>query len=123
MDPAWITALIALTGAVVAVLAWTGRHAWRAARRVARFLDDYQGQPARDGLPERPGIMARLSSVEELVAHVAAETRPNHGASLRDVVHQTAQDVADIKAQQTGMWRRMEHFETQHAGREGEEQR
>ena len=69
-------------------------------RRVGHFLDDYQGQPSRDGRPATPGFMGRLGSVEEMVAKVLQETTTNGGQSLRDVVQKTAADVADIKDEQ-----------------------
>ena len=115
MDPAWLTALVALIAAVCGGLAWALRWAWRILRRINHFLDDYAGQPARDGMPARPGFMARLTSVEEALAHVVAETKPNHGSSLRDVVHQTARDVAEIKTEQAAVRARLELFDARHA--------
>ena len=41
--------------------------------------------------------MERIQNVEQIATTVLAETRPNGGSSLRDVVHQTAADVADVK--------------------------
>jgi hypothetical protein len=107
----WLTAFTALAVAVAGCLLWGGRTAWRAVRRVGHFLDDYSGEPARDGMPARPGLMARLTSVEESVAHLATEMQPNHGSSLRDVVHQTARDVADIKNEQALVRNRLELFD------------
>jgi hypothetical protein len=111
MDPAWITAALALAAAVGGLAAWGIRWTWRILSRTTTFLDDYFGEPARDGVAARPGVMSRLQAVEDSLAHVVAETRPNHGNSLRDVVARTAQDVADMRG-------RMELFETQRAGRE-----
>lgn len=116
MDPAWLTALTALAVAVAGCLLWMARHTWRVIRRVIHFLDDYSGQPARDGMPARPGLMARLTSVEESVSRLAVEMQPNHGTSLRDVVHQTARDVAEIKQDQVSMRARMEQIETRRRG-------
>ncbi len=103
MDPAWLTALTALAVAVGGLLIWALRHAWRVLRRVTRFLDDYAGEPARDGMPAKPGFMARLASVEQILTRVLAETQPNHGTSLRDVVHRTADDVAEMKTAQDAL--------------------
>ena len=66
-----------------------------------------------------PGVMARLKSVEDLVAKVWRRRTPNGGSSLRDVVARTAANVAEIKADQGKMRDRMEQLETQRAGREG----
>jgi hypothetical protein len=118
MDAAWLTAFTALAVAVAGCLLWAARHTWRVIGRVIHFLDDYSGQPSRDGLPARPGLMARLATLEESVQRLATEMEPNHGTSLRDVVHRTAGDVADIKQEQALMRARIELFETQRAGRE-----
>ena len=122
MSAAWLTAAVALVVAVFGGLAWAGRWAWRILRRVTHFLDDYAGRPAEDGLPARPGFMARLASAEESLAHVVAETSPNHGTSLRDMVMRTAQDVADIKHEQAGVRTRLELLQAQQAARHGEAQ-
>lgn len=97
VDPAWIVALVTLATAVTGLLVWLGRTGWHAARRVGRFLDDYFGEPAHDGLAPKPGVMARLSAVETQLRDIGAEVHPNSGHSLRDVVHQTADDVSAVK--------------------------
>lgn len=119
MDPAWLTAAIALVAAVFGAVAWAVRWAWRILRRITHFLDDYAGQPARDGMPARPGFMARLASAEEALAHVVAETKPNHGQSLRDMVVRTAADVAEIKTEQAAVRTRLELLQAQRS-RHGE---
>jgi hypothetical protein len=119
MDPAWLTAFVALAVAVFGALAWMTRWAWRILRRVTHFLDDYAGRPAEDGRPATPGFMARLASVEESLAHVVAETKPNHGSSLRDVVQMTARDVAQIKTEQVAVRARLERFDAQAPSDEG----
>jgi hypothetical protein len=118
MNPGWVAAITGLAVAVVTVLGWAARSGWRVIRRTMHFLDDWLGEPERDGLDAKPGVMARLQSVEDLVARVADETRPNSGRSLRDVVARTAADVADIKHEQTSMRARIELWERQRAGRE-----
>lgn len=99
-------------------MAWGFRWTWRILRQIGHFLDDWLGEPARDGLAAKPGVMARLGSVEESLAHVVAETKPDHGRSLRDVIGRIETDVADIKTDQGSMRKRIELFETQRAGRE-----
>ena len=97
MSPEWITAVTAFTVAMCGLMGWFAKKLWHSARRVGHFLDDYMGQPARDGMPAKPGFMARLGSVEELTGKIAAEMTTNGGRSLRDVVQQTAGDASDIK--------------------------
>lgn len=98
MSPEWVAALVALVVAVFGCVAWAMRWAWRILRRVVHFLDDYAGTPAQDGRPAVPGFMARLANVETQLGHVVAETSPNHGRSIRDLVLKTADDVAEITA-------------------------
>jgi hypothetical protein len=100
MNPEWVAALTALAVAVFGAMGWLAAIAWRVLRRVVHFLDDYAGRPEIDGRPAVPGFMARLVLVEEQLTHVVAETSPNHGTSLRDLVHRTAADVAVIKDEQ-----------------------
>lgn len=111
MSPAWITALVALIAAVGGLAAWALRWAWRILRQTAHFLDDWRGEPAHDGLPATPGVMARLGSIEETVARVVAETTPNSGKSLRDAVGRIESDVRNLTTDQGEMRRRMELFE------------
>lgn len=108
MNPAGVAALTAIAAATFTFLAWAASCAWRVIRRTMHFLDDWLGEPAHDGLPVKPGVMARLRSVEEQVARIVAETTLNGGGSLRDVVARTAVDVADIKHEQAGVRTRLE---------------
>lgn len=129
MDPGLLTALTALAVAVFGLLGWVARLAWRIARRTSHFLDDYFGEPARNGLAARPGVMARLQGVEDLVTRcitelgkVAAETKPNGGASLHDVMTRTEQAVEQVRAEQETMRTRMEQIErrrTEHGSEDG----
>jgi hypothetical protein len=47
--------------------------------------------------------MARLASAEEQIGRVLAGTQPNHGESLRDVVHKAVADIAEIKTDQAAL--------------------
>jgi hypothetical protein len=96
----WLAAAVALAVAVCTGIAWLTRWLWRLAKRTVHFLDDWNGQPAHDGMEARPGVMARLHSVEELAAKILHETTPNGGGNLRDAVRLIAQDVTAIKDEQ-----------------------
>ncbi len=121
MDAAWLTALIALATAVGGLIVWCGRWAVRILMRTTRFLDDYFGEAERPGVAQRPGVMARLQALEAGLAKVLAETRPDHGHSLRDVVHKIREDVSDVKTDQAAMRARLELFEHQREDREGKD--
>jgi hypothetical protein len=97
MDPAWITAALALCAAVLGTLAWLGRKLWRGFRRTQDFLDDWAGHEERPGVIARPGVMERLQSVEYMLTEVRGQIFPNGGTSMRDDLNAVRRDVADIK--------------------------
>lgn len=59
-------AIIAGSLATIGTVLWK---LWRAIRPVFRgvqdFLEDWNGEPARRGVPGRPGVMERLADVED----------------------------------------------------------
>jgi hypothetical protein len=75
-----------LAGVAVAVVSVLGvvAVAWRAWRKFhksfGRFMEDWNGEPARPGVPAKPGVMVRLASIEK-------EIHPNSGSSLRDAIN------------------------------------
>lgn len=56
-----------------------GRGFARRGKGLANFLEDWNGEPARKGVPARPGVMERLANVEK-------ELTLNGGRSLKDTV-------------------------------------
>ncbi|MGN6607955.1 MAG: hypothetical protein ACTHMS_13210 [Jatrophihabitans sp.] len=56
-------------GGAAGLVGWIIRKAWLGLARVRRFLDDYEGTPARPGIPERPGVMTRLQSIDHRLAN------------------------------------------------------
>lgn len=115
VNPAWFSALTAFSIAICGLAAWGLRWGWRIVRRISHFLDNFFGEPAHDGLPATLGVMARLASIEDTVAHVVAETTPNSGKSLRDAVGRIEADVRILTTDQGEMRRRMELFEARRA--------
>lgn len=103
MTAGWVAAVAAGATAGGAFVIWLTRLLWHTLQRTIRFLDEFFGEAARDGMPARPGVIARLAALEAGQRSIVAETRPNGGTSLRDVVHRTAADVAVIKDRQAEM--------------------
>ncbi|PYC83465.1 hypothetical protein C7C46_09030 [Streptomyces tateyamensis] len=81
----WAGAVVALAG--VLALVWRGTRGLRLlGRRVGEVVDDWQGTDARPGVPAHPGVMVRLGAIEDRLAAVEHEMRPNSGSSLRDAL-------------------------------------
>ena len=94
--PAWISALVAASTLTLGILAVLLRMGWNVVTRTRRLLDDLLGEPARQGVPERPGVMARLQGLTEEIAKVRAQVIPDGGgASLRDAVDRLSADLAE----------------------------
>jgi hypothetical protein len=55
-------------------------------KRFIHFLDDYFGEEPRPGFDGRPGMQERLRFMEEEIACISFEMRPNHGTSIKDAV-------------------------------------
>ena len=64
---------------------------WRLTRMAFHFFDAWNGEPARDGLPARPGVVHRVISIE-------AELRPNGGGSMKDSLARIEENQAEVKA-------------------------
>lgn len=97
---AWLGVLTPVVVALAAFAVWLARLLWHTLQRTIHFLDDYFGQPARDGTDARPGVMARLAALERIVQEIRAETKPNGGTSMRDSVSRIERDVGDVKDEQ-----------------------
>ena len=121
MNPAWVASLTALTVAVFGLIGWAARHGWHLLRGTSEFLDEWGGRPARHGLPATPGVVARLTEHEKLLSKLVAETQPNGGSSLHDVMARTERAVEEIRAEQAKMRARMEQLETQRHDRDDPE--
>jgi hypothetical protein len=93
-----VISLVSWTGGVI-VFVWK---VWpilnsvrRIADRVKDMLDDWFGEPARAGVPERPGVMVRLDRLEHSTvaaarssASAAYDSKPNGGGSAMDHLKQ-----------------------------------
>jgi hypothetical protein len=83
---------------VALVLAGFNKFIWPNIKRWGNFLTDWEGEPARPGVAEKPGVMTRLQVVEFDLASVKAEVHPNHGKSIKDVVNDTNKSVRELHA-------------------------
>lgn len=93
----------AITTAVAGVIGLS-RGAARRGRRLADFLDDWNGEPERAGVPARPGVMTRLASIE-------GELRPNGGGSMRDAVARCETGLEAVNGRLTTMEARLTALE------------
>lgn len=73
-------------------------------RRTVHFFDDWFGEPERDGVPGRAGVMRRLQLIDEhgertdtRLDAIEHQLTPNSGTSLHDAVTriETAVSSAD----------------------------
>jgi hypothetical protein len=92
MSLATIESVATIAGAAVVVsgVIIAGR---KPVKKFVDFMDDMSGEPARPGVPERPGVMVRLERIEMRVARIEDQVHPNHGSSMADAVHRIEQAV------------------------------
>jgi hypothetical protein len=81
----WAAAMAAIAGALALMWRIT-RGARHLARRLGDLADDWTGVPGRPGVPGHEGVMARLGAIEDRLASVEHELRPNSGSSMRDAI-------------------------------------
>lgn len=86
--PQWMSDVIAVApwlGAILVaavVVRYLGKLFGPTVKKVLDFLDDWNGEPSRPGVPARLGVMARLDEMHH-------ELHPNSGSSLADAVNRT----------------------------------
>jgi hypothetical protein len=86
------TLLYLAAGATFSVLVltalgkWVVLPLWRLTVKTGHFLDSWNGEPARDGLPGRPGVVERITSIEY-------QLHPNNGGSMKDAVNRIESKV------------------------------
>jgi hypothetical protein len=84
----WLTCLITLGGFVLASAKY--------GRKIIQMVEDFNGTTARPGVPQRPGVMARLQTLDERVDAVHTEVNYNHGTTIKDAITRIESDVKGI---------------------------
>ena len=88
-DPEFYARAIPIVVITFGVLtgAWhIGKRVARAMRRAVHLVDDLAGEPAREGVPARPGVMTRLATLEdrtEVLVNRVGDTGPIARLDLR----------------------------------------
>lgn len=90
----WLTCLATLIGGGLAM--------WRWGRRILLMVDDFNGTQERPGVPARPGVMERLSTLDMRVDAVHTEVNYNHGTTIKDAVARIEKDVKGIHDKMDG---------------------
>ena len=86
MSPNEFLMMLAATITAVGVIGVGVHKAIKLVKRFIHFLDDYFGEEPRPGFDGRPGMQERLRFMEEEIACISFEMRPNHGTSIKDAV-------------------------------------
>lgn len=86
---------MAVTLAALAAVATVIRKVWPVLSKLKDIIDDIAGEPARKGVPARPGLMERMASVEAKVTSADYHSRPNGGSSAYDALMREVRGLHD----------------------------
>jgi hypothetical protein len=78
--------MLAATVTAIGVIGVGVYKATKLVKRFIHFLDDYFGEEERPGFEGRPGMQERLRFMEQEIACISFEMRPNHGTSIKDAI-------------------------------------
>jgi hypothetical protein len=81
-------AIVVLGGAAAVLIRYVIQPIVRGSRRVVNLLDDFLGEEARDGVDARPGVMARLATIEKATKRSEFHLGNGDPVPLRDIVTQ-----------------------------------
>lgn len=100
--PQWISELITASpflGGIAAagfILLIAAKYLKPPSKGIEHFLEDWNGEPERPGVPARPGMMQRMAALEAftikyspVIDRLDHEMHPNSGGSLADAVNRT----------------------------------
>jgi hypothetical protein len=104
-----VAAGIAIFSACSVVLLWVARRSIGGFKRFGRFLDDFEGEPARPGVPRRLGVMERLEGQDNVLAQLTASVAdiqaelPKNGVPLATKIDALwARHLKDIANERAG---------------------
>lgn len=104
-SPEASTAVVwAAIGAIVTAVtmaAGIAAKVWPLLRRIGYLLDDLLGEPARPGVPPRPGMMVRQLKTEktlDVLVPAVARTQPDGGAALTAALLRIDSEIAKSQA-------------------------
>ena len=89
--------MLAATVTAIGVIGVGVYKASKLVKRFIHFLDDYFGEEERPGFEGRPGMQERLRFMEEEIACISFEMRPNHGTSIKDAVARIEQRLDKLE--------------------------
>jgi hypothetical protein len=89
--------MLAATITAIGVIGVGLHKATKLTKRFIHFLDDYFGEEERPGFEGRPGMQERLKFMEEEIACISFEMRPNHGTSIKDAVGRIEQRLDKLE--------------------------
>jgi hypothetical protein len=89
--------MLAATVTAIGVIGVGVYKASKLTKRFIHFLDDYFGEEERPGFEGRPGLQERLRFMEEEIACISFEMRPNHGTSIKDAVARIEQRLDKLE--------------------------
>ncbi len=91
--------MLAATVTAIGVIGVGVYKATKLVKRFIHFLDDYFGEEERPGFDGRPGMQERLRFMEQEIACISFEMRPNHGTSIKDAVARIEQRLDKLERQ------------------------
>jgi len=92
----WATVVVAASVALAVLIGWSGR--WLIRLLIGTFKFIYV---------EWPNVAESIGGLRTEIAAIKAETQPNDGRSLRDVIQHIREDVADVKQEQAAVRREL----------------
>ncbi len=100
-DPVQVAGIIVVFGGASAAL-YRGviRPFARVARQAAMFFSDWFGEPPRDGVPAREGVMKRLDSIEHKAERAEFHLGNGNPKPLREIVEENVERLDRIEGNQ-----------------------